>query len=133
MEKKMIALIAIVVLGTVLISGCIGGDNTTTGNSGADDNENTTSGSNYKGYQVKITYGGSWSGSAGSSDSITSYDGTGSETIDLGEVSNGIASATIQKTDSGSDELKVEILKDGKVVKEGSTTAEYGVVTIVSG
>lgn len=37
-----------------------------------------------------------------------------------------------KKMDSGSGILKVEILKDGKVVKEGSTSAQYGVVSIVS-
>ena len=42
-----------------------------------------------------------------------------------------MVTAVIQKSGGGSGTLKVEILKNGKVVKEASTSAEYGVVSVV--
>ncbi len=140
---KGIAAIVIVCCVGVLIIALVGGmlapDKTTTTTSTSTSNDNSANDggvsdetSSYSGYQVRITYDGSWSGAIGSTDSTTSYDGSGSETIDLGEVSYDIVSAVIQKMDGGSGELKVEILKDGEVVKEGSTTADYGVVSIAS-
>ena len=41
-----------------------------------------------------------------------------------------IISANAQKQDSSSDNLTIQILKDGKVVKEASTNAEYGVAQV---
>jgi len=95
---------------------------------GDNSNQNTNT---VKGYQVRITTSGSWSGSIGSIDQST-YDGAGDKTIDVKDVSGGILVAVIQKQGGDSSELKVEILKDGKVIKEGSTTAAYGVVTVSS-
>ena len=37
---------------------------------------------------------------------------------------------THRKKDGSSNELTIQILKDGKVVKESSTTAEYGVAQV---
>ena len=41
-----------------------------------------------------------------------------------------LISANAQKKDGSSNELTIQILKDGKVVKESSTTAEYGVAQV---
>ena len=41
-----------------------------------------------------------------------------------------IISANAQKTDSGSGTLTIQILKDGKVIEESSTDAEYGVASV---
>jgi hypothetical protein len=38
--------------------------------------------------------------------------------------------ATAWKTTGDSNELKVQLLDEGKVIKEGSTTKDYGVVAI---
>jgi len=83
------------------------------------------------GEQIRITYNGAWSGSYYTDGSSISVDGTGSKTIPISN-SNGIVSVSFQKKDGSSDELKVEILNNGNVLKSGSTTAAYGLVAIAS-
>ncbi|KZX10698.1 hypothetical protein [Methanobrevibacter curvatus] len=123
MDKKYIIgivcifLIAIVGLGMALD----GGDKTPEDKS-----------TNYEGYQIKIIYDGEWTSVAGGIDSSNSYDGNGNKTIDLADVSGDIVSANAQKQDGSSSKLTIQILKDGKVIKEGSTTAAYGVAQITS-
>lgn len=127
--KKAISIIAVCCVGLIII-GIIGGglssDKNTASNDGSNNNANTEQ---PKGVQVKIITEGSWSGSIGDAGSQSTYDGTGDDTIDLGDAKS-IVSAAIQKKDSGSSELKVQILKDGKVLEESSTTGEYGVVSV---
>lgn len=144
--KGIIAIVAVCCVGIIIValaSGMLGSDNTSTtsdigSTSGNDDtsvdtsNDDKESETSYSGYQVKVIYDGSWSGAAGGTDSINSYDGTGDETIDLGDVPYGIVSANAQKQDGSSDKLTIQILKDGKVVKEGSTSAAYGVAQVTS-
>lgn len=81
-------------------------------------------------YQVKVDYDGEWSGSFGSAGGQRTVDGSGAETVDIGGDDVSIVSASVQKQDDGSGEMTVQILKDGEVVKESSTSGEYGVVTI---
>ena len=81
------------------------------------------------GKQVKIIYDGEWSGAAGDVSSINSISGSGDETIDMPDDAS-LISANAQKKDGSSNELTIQILKDGKVVKESSTTAEYGVAQV---
>jgi hypothetical protein len=83
------------------------------------------------GYQIRVTYGGTWSGAYYNDGSSVSVDGTGSKTITLPN-SNGVVSGSFQKKDGSSNELKVEILNNGNVLKSGTTTAAYGVVAIAS-
>lgn len=121
MNKKQIAGICIgVVVIFVIVLAIFGG-------SGSQSNDSTAD--HYEGYQVKIITDGSWSGSVGTDGSQSTYEGTGDKTIDLGKDGN-IVSAAIQKKSGGT--LKVQILKDGKVIKEESTEAQYGVVTVAS-
>ncbi|MFA5331524.1 MAG: hypothetical protein WC342_04015 [Methanoregula sp.] len=91
----------------------------------------TTSSSSSSGVQIRITYSGLWSGAYGDAGSMQSIDGTGSKTITLDNPSS-IISTSFQKKDNSPDELKVEILKNGQVLKSGSTTASYGVVAVAS-
>jgi len=91
----------------------------------------TTSNSASTGVQIRITYSGMWSGAYGDAGSMQSIDGTGSKTITLDNPSS-IISTSFQKKDNSQDELKVEILNNGKVLKSGSTTAAYGLVAIAS-
>ena len=84
-----------------------------------------------KGVQVKVIYDGEWQGAAGDADSMNSISGSGEKTIDL-EDANMIVSANAQKQDGGSGELTIQILKDGKVLEEGSTDAEYGMAQITA-
>jgi hypothetical protein len=77
-------------------------------------------------WDVKIKYNGEWSGSVGGTSSA-SYDGTGDKTI---SVSGDIISAVIQKGEDNSDELCVEIWRDGLKEESSCTTAGYGVVSV---
>jgi len=81
------------------------------------------------GKQVKIIYSGEWSGAAGDTSSMNSISGSGEKTIDMDDDAM-IISANAQKQDSSSDTLTIQILKDGKVVEESSTDAEYGVAQV---
>lgn len=136
--KKAISIIAVCCVG-ILIIGIIGGglssDKNTSPTTGSDTSDSSTNDAKEdtveqaKGVQVHIITDGSWSGSVGDIDGQSTYDGSGEDTIDLGDADS-IVSVVIQKKSGGSSELKVEILKDGKVIKDGSTTAEYGVVTV---
>lgn len=80
------------------------------------------------GYQVRISYDGEWQGALGGDASTRSVDGSGTETFDI-KGDPFVVSANAQKMDSGSGELTVQILNDGEVVSEQSTTAEYGVAS----
>lgn len=102
---------------TVSSSGSTGG-----GGSGSDSSGDSP-------YAVRIEYEGSWSGSVGTGGSQRSVDGSGARTIDIdGDPS--VVSATAQKDDDSERELLLQILNDGSVVKESSTTAAYGAVTV---
>lgn len=134
--KKAISIIAVCCVGLIIIGALMGGmsqdkntapaqnNNAANNNNAADSNANQA-----KGVQVHIICEGSWSGAIGDISSQSTYDGSGEDTIDLKDA-KGVVSAAIQKKSGDSSELKVEIIKDGKVIKEGSTTAEYGVVTV---
>lgn len=82
-------------------------------------------------YQVRIQYRGEWSGSVGGDSSVRSVDGSGARTFDI-EGDPFIVSANAQKQDDSSDTLTVQILEDGEVVAERSTSAEYGVAQVTS-
>jgi len=79
-------------------------------------------------WDVKIKYNGEWSGSVGGTSS-SSYEGTGDKTI---SVSGDIVSAVIQKQEDNSDQLCVEIWRDGSMEESSCTTAGYGVVTVTA-
>lgn len=108
--KGIIAMIAVCCVGVLLlffIASALSPDKITTDSSSSssedninqfnDDSSNADSAASASGYQVRITYDGAWQGAVGSTGSTTSYDGSGSKTIDLGEVSYDIVSASIQK------------------------------------
>lgn len=80
-------------------------------------------------FSVRIQYGGEWTGTIGTGGSQRSVDGEGDESFEIdGEPS--IISTNAQKQDDSSDELTVQILNGDEVVKEASTTAEYGVAQV---
>lgn len=83
------------------------------------------------GYQVRISYDGEWSGAIGKEGTTRSVDGSGTETFDI-EGDPFIVSGNAQKQDAGSGELTIQILEDGEVISEQSTTAEYGVASTSS-
>lgn len=130
--KKAISIIAVCCIGIFIIAmigGGLSSDKNTSPSTTTDDSSDDTAVEQQKGVQVHIITDGSWSGSIGDVGSQSTYDGTGEDTIDLGDADS-IVSAAIQKQSGDSSELKVEIIKDGKVIKDASTTGEYGVVTV---
>jgi hypothetical protein len=78
---------------------------------------------------VRIEYEGEWSGAVGSEGSTRSVDGSGPEEIEL-EGDPSVVSANAQKQDDSADELTVQILQDGEIIAEESTTAAYGVASV---
>jgi hypothetical protein len=94
-------------------------------------NGQSQSGTNSANYKVKIEYSGSWSGNVGTVGSTRSIDGTGTKVVDIDEDgSTSVVTAVIQKQEANSEKLTVTILKNENVVKQKSTTTEYGVVTV---
>lgn len=76
--------------------------------------------------QVRIVYSGEWSGSVSADGSTRTIQGTGTTTIDVADDTPSVA-VNAQKQTSGSGKLTVQILEGGEVVKQASTTADYGV------
>jgi TM2 domain-containing membrane protein YozV len=73
----------------------------------------------------------SYSGTYGSVESMTTVSGSiyDNKDIDIYDVpSSGIVTAVFQKKSSG--ELTVRIKRGGRVIREATTTARYGVVTV---
>lgn len=83
-----------------------------------------------EGLVIKITCPVEWSASVGDTDTSTMYEGSGDDVIEIDASQYDTVAAAVQKTTSGSDKLKVEIIKDGDVVDSESTTKDYGVVTV---
>lgn len=125
--KKVISILAVCCIGLIIIGMITGGGSPDKNTSPINDGNNNVE--QITGKQVKIIYDGEWSGAAGDVSSINSISGSGDETIDMPDDASFI-SANAQKKDGSSNELTIQILKDGKVVKESSTTAEYGVAQV---
>lgn len=81
-------------------------------------------------FSVRISYSGSWQGAlsvtGGGSSQSESISGSGTESIEItGDVD--IISVNAQKQDDSSSDITVQILNDGGVVSEASTSSAYGV------
>ncbi|ELZ08593.1 hypothetical protein C479_14678 [Halovivax asiaticus JCM 14624] len=85
-----------------------------------------------EGNQIRILYDGEWSGAIGEESATRSVDGSGDDTLDVSDDTM-IISATVQKEDGSNTELTVQILEDGEVVSEQSTSSEFGVVSVTHG
>ena len=125
--KKVISILAVCCIGLIIIGMITGGGSPDKNTSPINDGNNNVE--QITGKQVKSIYDGEWSGAAGDVSSINSISGSGDETIDMPDDAS-LISANAQKKDGSSNELTIQILKDGKVVKESSTTAEYGVAQV---
>lgn len=97
------------------------------GNNNGDDSNGNGNGNGSIG--VRVEYDGEWSGSISENGGSRSVDGTGPETIDVDDESD-IISANAQKQDPGSEEITIQIIVDGEVVEEESSTAEFGLVQV---
>lgn len=119
------AILAVVILG--ILGAAAGGDSVDTSDAGDAGDTDQQSGPDYA---VKVQYSGEWSGAmsvTGGGDSTTeSISGSGTETISIsGEPS--IVSANAQKQDGSGETIVVQIIKDGEVVSEASSSSGYGV------
>jgi hypothetical protein len=81
------------------------------------------------GYVVKISYDGEWSGTIGGEGSMRSVQGSGTETFEVSG-NPSIVVANAQKSDGGSGTLTIQIIKNGEVVKESTTSAQYGLAQV---
>ena len=131
--KKAISIIAVCCIAIFIVAMIGGGLSSDKNTSPATDSKNTantdTNTEQAKGVQIHIIYDGEWQGAAGDLGSTNSISGTGEDTIDMDDDAS-IVSANAQKMDGGSGTLTIQILKDGKVVEEANTDAEYGVAQV---
>jgi hypothetical protein len=79
--------------------------------------------------QILITYYAAWSGAYYNDGTPVSVNGTGSTIIAVNNPGSNV-STSIQKRDGTTEKLKVEILKNGNELTEGSTSTAYGVIEI---
>ena len=91
--------------------------------------EKVQEGSNYP-YQAHIIYNGTWSGKVGDPNYIREVSGRGDESYNLDCAPWDKVTMVIEKSDGSSNELKIELLKNGNVVAENSTTSSTGSVVI---
>ncbi|MFC4550293.1 MULTISPECIES: hypothetical protein [Halorussus] len=139
---------------SLTLSGCSGGGDTTTDDGSSDattvenadtttaneDGDATTSGGettepakSSKGtFAVKVVYDGEWQGSISADGSSKSIQGTGPKTVEV-KGNPSIISANAQKKDKGAGkDLTVKILRDGEILEESSTEAEYGLAQVTA-
>lgn len=125
---KVISLIMVCCIGLVIVAGIIGVFipdlntsqqmiNTLDGNSHSSDKIADSNGK----LQVKITCPVAWSASISAGNSTDSYEGTGTEIIDVDKSDVDAIGVAAHKKTEGSDQLKIEIIKDGKVIGTKST------------
>ena len=130
--KKIVLIVGIVLIGFLLFSFVYNitqpSNNETLNVVEAD--SNVQSGSNYP-YQVNITYDGTWYGRVGDPNYLQEQYGSGNSIIRVDCVSWDRVSVDVSKNDQSSNLLRVQILRNGEVVAENSTSAPGGHVTLV--
>jgi len=80
-------------------------------------------------YEIKIIYGGEWQGSIGDATGSKSIEGFGSRSYEIDGI---FPTVVIQKMEDNNNILTVQILKNGTLLKEESTSASYGVAMVTS-
>ena len=83
-------------------------------------------------YQVNIIYNGSWTGEMGKAGTPVDKSGTGDELIRLSCAGWDNVTVKIAKLEDNSEPLKVQLLKNGKVIREDTTTEPQGEVILKS-
>lgn len=125
-----IALVAFVSSATIAETSSVGVADNVLNDNIVSNSDDSSKASSENGLIIKITCPSEWSASFGDSEDSTTYQGTGDESIEVSDTRYDVLAAAVQKTKANSDKLKVEIIKDGKVLDSDSTTKEYGVVTV---
>ena len=128
-RRKYLKTVGVLGLG-ITLAGCTDDDDDDDDNGNDDDDSNgDDNGNGDEGFQVRIIYDGEWTGAAGAEGGTSSIEGEGEETIDIDDDAD-IISANAQKQDDSDRELTIQILEDGEVVAEESTTAGFGVAQV---
>ena len=81
-------------------------------------------------YEVKVIYNGTWYAKAGESSSLQEQTSQGTKTFSLDCASWDKVSILVEKTDGSSDTLTVQLIRNGEVVAENSTTDGVNQITI---
>lgn len=76
-----------------------------------------------------ISYSGEWSGAISDESGTRSIEGTGSKTIDLGDITGAVA-ANAQKMDDSSETLTISLKSGGETLEKQSTSADYGMAQV---
>jgi hypothetical protein len=84
------------------------------------------------GTQIHIMYSGSWSGSYTDESSIIQVSGSGEQVINLKNPGSSIT-GTFTKGEQNSNKMVIEIIREGYIIKKGSTINPTGTVTITVG
>lgn len=78
-------------------------------------------------YQVKVLYDGNWYSNSGDPNYLQSQSGQGQKILALDCAAWDKVSVYVEKTDGSAKEMKVQLLRNGEVVAENSTTNGTGV------
>jgi hypothetical protein len=78
--------------------------------------------------QIRVLYGGNWSGVYGDASGSQSVEGSGTRTFTINNARSPV-SAAFQKRDGSSNQLTVILFKDGNEARRSNTTAPYGKVS----
>ena len=116
-----IGILACLVIGMVLMSGC------TSSQSSAPISSSSPSVSQTTGYQVKVIYSGQWGGSYGHGTLTKTISGTGTKTYDV-QNPQSVVMINVMKRDDSSERLTAEILKDGIVIRSEYTDEPHGII-----
>ena len=81
-------------------------------------------------YQVKVIYGNSWYAKYGNPNYLQEKSGSGDTVISLDCASWDAVYASVSKYEYSSDNLTVQLLRNGEVVAVNSTTNPTGTVTL---
>lgn len=85
-------------------------------------------------FKIRVEYDGEWQGAISvtgdGSSSTRSVSGSGTTTIEVDQSPVQIISANAQKQDDSGATLRIQILRNGDVVAEATTDAEYGVAQV---
>ena len=128
---KAIAVICVGLLVCMFVAAFVFGMSGNTSQSSAPISTSSPTVSQTANYQAKVIYAGKWQGAMGDAGNMKSIAGTGTMTYDIQNPKYAI-SLNAQKMDDSSQQLTVQILKGGTVIKSEFTDAPYGVAQIVA-
>ncbi|MFA5330813.1 MAG: zinc ribbon domain-containing protein [Methanoregula sp.] len=121
--------------GVVEDTGTLLSESGSTGSSGSSTSTTTTETSiPSTGTYVSVTSSGSWEGTYGAVPAVWAVKGSGDMVYKVDDTGDsGSVSAVFTKDDTTSDDLLVQLYKDGQLVRSGNTATPAGSVTLVAG